>query len=234
MPTARAESRVTEAGSPGMPGVVRVLLPLPTDRMALRWSMLLVGLVLFGVSSGLILQADLGVDPWDVLHQGLARTFGGQVGTWAILASLVVLLLWLPLRSRFGVGTLLNAVLVGLCINATVWAVPRADSLAVRIVVLVVGILLNAFATGLYIGAGFGPGPRDGLTTAIAARGLSIRLVRTAIEVSVLVVGWLLGGSVGVGTVLYAASIGPMTHITIPRLTPRGRGIAGGAAPVPD
>ncbi|WP_433202551.1 YczE/YyaS/YitT family protein [Dactylosporangium sp. CS-047395] len=200
---------------------MRLLLPLPKDRPARRWSMLLGGLALYGLSSGLIIQAGLGVDPWDVLHQGLARTLGGQVGTWAILASVAVLLLWLPLRARYGVGTLANAVLIGLGINATMWLVPAPHNLALKALMLVVAILLNAFATGLYIGAGFGPGPRDGLTTAIAARGHSIRLVRTVIEVTVLAVGWLLGGSVGIGTVLYAISIGPLTHITIPRLRPR-------------
>jgi uncharacterized membrane protein YczE len=198
------------------------MLPIPADRLALRWTSLLVGLVLFGFSDGLILQAALGLDPWDVLHQGLARTFGGQVGTWTILASIVVLLLWLPLRSRYGVGTLLNAVLVGLCINLTVWLVPVMHVLAAKIALLVGGVLLNGVATGLYIGGGFGPGPRDGLTTSIAARGYPIRVVRTAIEVTVLVVGWLLGGSVGLGTVVYAAAIGPITHVTIPRLAVSG------------
>jgi uncharacterized membrane protein YczE len=156
----------------------------------MRSAMLLTGLVAYGVSSGLILQAHLGLDPWDVLHQGLARTFGGQVGTWAIIASALVLVLWLPLRARPGLGT------------------------------LVAGVVLNGLATGLYIGAGFGPGPRDGLTTAIAARGHQIRVVRTLIEVTVLAAGWLLGGSVGAGTVLYAALIGPLTHRTIPLFTP--------------
>ena len=202
---------------------MRLLLPLPVDRLSLRWTMLLSGLVLYGFSSGLILQAGLGVDPWDVLHQGLARTFGGQVGTWAILASVVVLLLWLPLRARPGVGTLVNAVLVGLCINLTVALVPTAHGIVPQIAVLVTGVLVNAFATGLYIGAGFGPGPRDGLTTAVAARGHSIRWVRTAIEVTVLIAGWLLGGSVGAGTVLYAVAIGPLTHVAIPLLRPAER-----------
>lgn len=202
---------------------VRLLLPPPADRLHQRWTMLLTGLALYGLSSGLILQAGLGLDPWDVLHQGLARTFGGQVGTWAILASAAVLLLWLPLRARFGLGTLLNAVLVGLGINLTAWLVPAAHQLGLQAALLVTGVALNAFATGLYIGAGFGPGPRDGLTTAVAARGHSIRLVRTAIEATVLVAGWLLGGSVGVGTVLYAAAIGPLTHLSIPLLTPAAR-----------
>jgi uncharacterized membrane protein YczE len=202
---------------------VRPLLPLPEDRLPLRSVMLVGGLVLYGASCGLILQADLGVDPWDVLHQGLARALGGQVGTWTIAVSLVVLLLWLPLRGRFGVGTLANALVVGLCIDATLSLVPTQHDLVVRAVVLVTAVLLNGVATGLYIGAGFGPGPRDGLTTAIAARGHQIRVVRTAVEVTVLAVGWLLGGSVGVGTVLYAASIGPLTHLTIPLFTPTER-----------
>lgn len=213
---------------------MRLLLPLPADRRTQRWSMLLTGLVLYGVSSGLILQAGLGVDPWDVLHQGLARTFGGQVGTWAILASVGVLLLWLPLRSRFGVGTLCNALIVGLCLNLTLWLVPSLHRLALQAVVLVTGVALNAFATGLYIGAGFGPGPRDGLTTAIAARGHSIRVVRTGIEAAVLVAGWLLGGSVGAGTVLYALAIGPLTHVTIPMFALRPRSAAEAADPAGD
>lgn len=208
---------------------MRFLLPLPADRMTMRWAVLLTGLVLYGFSSGLILQAGLGVDPWDVLHQGLARHFGGQVGSWAILASVIVLLLWIPLRARPGVGTLLNTVLVGLCINLTVALVPAPHTPVLQVLVLVAGVLVNAFATGLYIGAGFGPGPRDGLTTAIAARGHSIRLVRSAIELTVLAAGWLLGGSVGVGTVLYAASIGPLTHLTIPLLRPADRAVATGA-----
>lgn len=209
---------------------MRLLLPLPTDRLALRWTMLLAGLALYGFSTGLILQAGLGVDPWDVLHQGLARMVGGQVGTWVILVSGVVLLLWIPLRARFGVGTLLNAVLVGLSIDVTLWSIPLQHRLGVQITLLVIGVALNGFATGLYIGAGFGPGPRDGLTTSIAARGHPIRAVRTGIELCVLLVGWLLGGSVGVGTVLYAATIGPLMHVTVALLQPAGRS----RTPTPD
>ena len=200
---------------------MRLLLPLPAERLALRSAMLLTGLVAYGVSSGLILQASLGVDPWDVLHQGLARTFGGQVGTWAIIASVFVLILWIPLRARPGLGTLANSVIVGLVINATVELVPAQRHLPWQAGLLAAGIVLNGLATGLYIGAGFGPGPRDGLTTAIAARGHQIRVIRTLIEVTVLAAGWLLGGSVGAGTVLYAALIGPITHRTIPLFTPK-------------
>lgn len=210
---------------------MRLLLPRPPDRLLMRSAMLLTGLVGFGISSGLILQANLGVDPWDVFHQGLARTFGGQVGTWAIIASVFVLLLWIPLRARPGLGTLANSVIVGLVINATVWLVPAQHHLPWQASLLAAGIVLNGLATGLYIGAGFGPGPRDGLTTAIAARGHQIRVVRTLIEVTVLAAGWLLGGSVGAGTVLYAALIGPITHRTIPLFTPKTEGTERVAAP---
>lgn len=181
-------------------------------------ALLAVGLVAFGVSNAMLLLAGLGVGPWDVLHQGLSRSFGLGVGTWSILVSFVLLLLWIPLRQRPGVGTLANAVVVGLVIDLVLGAVAPPHGLVVQYGLLIGGVLLNAVATGAYIGAGLGPGPRDGLTTGLAARGHSIRVVRTSIEVLVLGLGWLLGGSVGVGTVLYALAIGPLTHLTIPRL----------------
>ena len=166
----------------------------------------------------MLLLAGLGVDPWDVLHQGLSRTLGLGVGTWAILVSGAVLTLWIPLRQRPGVGTIANAIMVGAVIDLVLGAVSPPHGLAVRVVVLVAGVLLNGFATGLYIGAGLGPGPRDGLMTGFAGRGHPIRVVRTAIELTVLALGWLLGGTVGVGTVLYALSIGPLAHVLIPVL----------------
>jgi uncharacterized membrane protein YczE len=177
---------------------------------------LLAGLALYGFSDGLILLAHLGVDPWDVLHQGLARRLGLQVGTWSIIVGAVVLLGWIPLRQRPGIGTLCNVVLVGGGIDLVLGTIPAPHGLVVRTLILVAGIILNGVATGLYIGAGLGPGPRDGLMTGIAARGHSIRVVRTGIEVVVLVSGWLLGGNVGAGTVLYAAAIGPLAHVFIP------------------
>jgi uncharacterized membrane protein YczE len=176
------------------------------------------GLTLYGVSDAMLVLAGLGLDPWDVLHQGLSRTVGLQVGTWAILVGALVLLAWIPLRQRPGLGTVCNVIAIGSVIDITLAVVPAPHTLAIRAAVLVGGVLLNGVATGAYIGAGLGPGPRDGLTTGIAARGHSLRLVRTGVEVSVLVVGWLLGGTVGVGTVLYALAIGPITHITIPAL----------------
>jgi uncharacterized membrane protein YczE len=187
--------------------------------MPRRLIQLFTGLVLYGVSDSMLLLAGLGVDPWDVLHQGLARRTGVPTGTWAIIAGAAVLLLWIPLRQRPGLGTLCNVVLIGAVIDGVLATVTPPHSLAVRAAVMVSGVALNGVATGLYIGAGLGPGPRDGLMTGYAARGHSLRLVRTCIEVTVLLVGWLLGGTVGVGTLLYAACIGPLAHVFVPLFT---------------
>jgi uncharacterized membrane protein YczE len=181
-----------------------------------RLIQLFAGLALYGISDAMILLARLGVDPWDVLHQGLARLTGMQTGTWSIVVGAGVLLLWWPLRQRPGIGTLCNVVVIGSVIDVVLTLVPAPSELAVRAAVLAAGIVLNGVATGLYIGAGLGPGPRDGLMTGIAARGHSIRVVRTGIEAIVLVTGWLLGGNTGAGTVLYAVSIGPLAHVFIP------------------
>ncbi|HYQ11179.1 MAG TPA: hypothetical protein VEP92_08435 [Gaiellaceae bacterium] len=184
--------------------------------MRVRLVQLYAGLILYGISSSLLVLADLGLDPWDVFHQGLSRTFGLAIGTWAILVGVVVLLLWIPLHQKPGIGTVSNVVLVGLTMNVVLGHVHPPHALAVRIPMLVVGVFLNGVATGAYIGAGFGPGPRDGLMTGLAGRGHSIRVVRTGIEVTVLATGWALGGTVGVGTVLYAVSIGPLAHLFVP------------------
>ena len=183
-----------------------------------RLVQLYVGLVLYGVSASMLLLAGLGVDPWDVLHQGLSRRLGLGVGTWAIIASVFVLLLWIPLRQRPGFGTINNLIVVGLTIDVILATVPPVHGLAARVIVMCGGVLLNGIATGAYIGAGLGPGPRDGLMTGMAARGHSIRVVRTCIELTVLLSGWLLGGTVGVGTVVYALGIGPIAHVSIPLL----------------
>jgi uncharacterized membrane protein YczE len=183
-----------------------------------RLVQLYAGLVLYGVSASMLLLAGLGVDPWDVFHQGLSRRFGLGVGTWAIIVGLLVLLLWIPLRQRPGFGTLNNVLLVGLVIDVVLDTVPPVHGLLARVVVMCAGVILNGIATGAYIGAGLGPGPRDGLMTGLAARGHSIRVVRTSIELIVLVTGWLLGGTVGLGTVVYALGIGPIAHVAIPRL----------------
>jgi uncharacterized membrane protein YczE len=185
---------------------------------ARRLTQLFAGLVLYGFSDALMLLAGLGVDPWDVFHQGLSRHFGLGVGTWAIIVGAVVLALWIPLRQRPGFGTLSNVLVVGSVIDLCLATMPAPHCLALRVVVLLAGVFLNGVATGAYIGAGLGPGPRDGLMTGLAARGHSIRVVRTLLEVTVLASGWALGGTVGVGTVVYALSIGPLAHIFIPML----------------
>ena len=190
--------------------------------MSLRLAQLYGGLLLYGVSSSLLVLGGLGLDPWDVFHQGLSKTFGLAIGTWAIIVGVAVLLLWIPLRQRPGLGTLSNVLLVGGTMDVVLGHTHQPHAMAARVACLVCGVFLNGVATGAYIGAGLGPGPRDGLMTGLAARGHSIRLVRTGLELTVLATGWLLGGTVGVGTVLYALSIGPLAHVFIP-LFARGR-----------
>ncbi|HEX6497564.1 MAG TPA: hypothetical protein VF054_00865 [Micromonosporaceae bacterium] len=193
------------------------------ERPVRRLLQLLVGLAAYGVGAALMLRANLGLDPWDVFHQGLAKLLGVGIGWIVIAVGAIVLLAWIPLRQRPGIGTVANAVLIGLTMQATLAVLPAPDALGFRITFLVVGVVLTGLATGLYIGAGLGPGPRDGLMTGLVARrpGRSIRLVRTLIEVTVLAAGWLLGGTVGLGTLLYAVTIGPLAHVFIPMLTIR-------------
>jgi uncharacterized membrane protein YczE len=190
-----------------------------------RLTQLYAGLLLYGISDSMLLLAGLGVDPWDVFHQGLSRRLGLGVGTWAVIVGALVLLLWIPLRQRPGFGTLSNVIVVGAVIDAMLAIVPPVHGLVLRLVVMFGGVVLNGIATGAYIGAGLGPGPRDGLMTGMAARGHSIRVVRTCIEVTVLITGWLLGGTVGIGTVVYALGIGPIAHVSIPLLRIRVSGV---------
>lgn len=192
---------------------------LGRKRIVLRLSNLFAGLVLFGVSISLMLSAELGVDPWDVFHQGVARQTGIPFGRVVILASVLVLVLWIPLRQRPGFGTVANAVVVGLAADAALAVLPDLHTFAPRMAFLAGGILLNGLATGLYIGARLGPGPRDGLMTGLAARGLSLGPARTAIEVGMLAIGWGLGSQVGIGTLIYAVSIGPLAQFFIPAFT---------------
>jgi len=199
------------------------LAPLPPDRTARRAAQLLAGLALYGATAAMLVLAGLGLDPWDVLHQGLSRTFGLGIGTWAILVSCVVLVAWWPLRQRPGVGTVANATLVGSVMDLILSLAHPPHAVWARIALLVGGVAGNGIATGLYVGAGLGPGPRDGLSIAVARRGHSLRVVRTCVEATVLVTGILLGGTAGVGTVLYALAIGPITHVTIPALAIGGR-----------
>jgi uncharacterized membrane protein YczE len=199
-----------------------------TPRLARRLLQLYAGLVLYGLSSALILLSTLGNDPWDVLHQGLARQTGIGTGTWVCIAGALVLLLWIPLRQRPGFGTVSNVVVVGLVIDVVLVLCEPAHGTATRAALLTGGVVLNGVATGLYIGARLGPGPRDGLMTGLAARGLSLRAVRTGIELTVLALGAALGGTVGIGTVVYALAIGPLAHVFVPAFTialPAGRDV---------
>ncbi|MDM4719950.1 hypothetical protein QTQ03_10295 [Micromonospora sp. WMMA1363] len=186
-----------------------------------RLTQLYVGLALYGASMALMIRSGLGLDPWDVFHQGLSDRTGLSFGAVTIAVGALVLLLWIPLRQRPGIGTVSNIVVIGLAVDATLRALPANLPFAARATLLAAGIVANGAATGLYIGARLGPGPRDGLMTGFVARrpGRSIRLVRTAIEITVLTLGWLLGGTVGVGTVAYALTIGPLTQLFLTRTT---------------
>jgi uncharacterized membrane protein YczE len=189
-------------------------------RIPRRLAQLYAGLVLYGVSMALLVRSGLGVIPWDVLHQGVSRQLGWSMGTVTIVVGAVVLLVWLPLRQRPGLGTVSNVVVVGLALDATLALVAAPSALLLRVLLVVGGILLNGVATAAYIGVHLGPGPRDGLMTGLVARtGWSVRLVRTGIELVVVAVGWLLGGTLGVATVLYAVGIGPLAHLLLPPLS---------------
>ncbi|MFV1963277.1 MAG: YitT family protein [Acidimicrobiia bacterium] len=196
-----------------------MFIPIGGNNLAKRVFRLIVGLVLFGAGTGLMLQSGLGVAPWDVLHQGLAVRFGLTIGIWAIIVSFIVLLFWIPLKERYGIGTILNALIIGAMIDLTAAVVPAAENTVVAMLMLGTGILSIGFASGLYIGANLGPGPRDGLMTGISRRGPSIRLVRSIIEIVVLTTGWLLGGTFGIGTIAFALLIGPLVQFSLARLT---------------
>ena len=195
------------------------VVTVPTWReLRRRLPQLLVGIPVLGVGIALTLQARLGVSPYDVLHQGIAAKTGLSVGTVVILVGLVILLFWIPLRQRPGLGTVVNTLTVGLVIDLVLHVVPEPDLLAARIPLLVVGILVTGLGMGLYIGAGLGPGPRDGLMTGLAAKGYPLWAVRTVLELAALAAGWFLGGNVGVGTIAFAFGIGPLGHFFLSHL----------------
>ena len=191
-----------------------------------RLTQLFLGLATAGAGLALGLRSRLGLGPWDVLHQGLAERLDLPIGTMVIAVGAVVLLAWIPLRQRPGLGTLCNVLTVGLVLDLTLAVVPEIQGLALRGLAVVAGVAAVGLGSGLYLGAGLGPGPRDGIMTGLAARGPSIRLVRTAIELSALAAGWLLGGTVGIGTVLFALAIGPLVQLFLARfsLPPRPGG----------
>ncbi len=198
--------------------------PGNTDRrLVRRVHQLFAGLVLYGISMALMVESGLGLNPWDVFHQGLSESTGLTFGWVVILVGIPILLLWIPLRQKPGFGTIANLVVIGFVVDGALAVLRPGESIAMRITLLVTGILLNGVATGLYIGSNLGTGPRDGLMTGLVSRfpRLSIRLVRTGIELLILGIGFLLGGTVGLGTIAYALAIGPLAHVFIPLFTVR-------------
>lgn len=188
--------------------------------MTRRLVQLFLGLFLYGFSLALMVEAGLGLDPWDVLHQGIAERVEISLGMVVNIVGALVLLFWIPLRQRPGIGTISNIIVIGIAADLSLWWLPEVESLPLRIAMMVTAIVLNGVAGGAYIGAGLGPGPRDGLMTGLVRRtGCSVRLVRTSIEGVVLACGWLLGGTVGIGTLLYAVAIGPFVHVMLPLFT---------------
>jgi uncharacterized membrane protein YczE len=206
------------SATPGEDARYAQVLSFPNAReLRRRLPPLVVGLFVLGFAISVSVRAQLGVSPWDVFHQGIAETTGLSFGLVVVLVGLVVLLTWIPLRQRLGVGTVLNALSVGFIANLGLYLIPEQHGLAVRIPMLLAAVVMFGIGGGLYIGSGLGPGPRDGLMTAIAGRGHSIWVVRTVLECSALVAGYVLGGHVGVGTLLLAFTIGPVTHAGLRR-----------------
>lgn len=195
-----------------------MFLPLPPDRRPERFARCVLGLALFGLGISMFLAAELGLAPWDILHQGLSERTGIPIGLIIELTGVLILLAWIPLRVRMGWGTLLNAIEIGLVVLLVVDHLPRTDLLVLRVPYMLGGLLAVAIGSALYIGAGLGPGPRDGLMLGVAARGWSVRVARTSIEASVLVGGLLLGGTIGIGTVAFTFGIGPLVQWFLPRL----------------
>jgi uncharacterized membrane protein YczE len=199
---------------------MRVLSLPPARELGPRLARLFFGLSLFGLGLALMVIADLGLSPWDVLHQGVSRRTGIPIGTVVIITGFAVLLLWIPLHERIGVGTIANAVVIGLVLDGALLVFPETlENLVLRWVGLLAGVVIVAVGSGFYIGAGLGPGPRDGLMTGLARRGISIAWARAGIEITALVVGWILGGTVGVGTVIFAFGMGPLVQFFLRRLS---------------
>jgi len=191
---------------------------IPTDRPVERITRCVIGLAIFGAGIALLLDARLGAAPWDVFHTGISELTGLPVGQVTIITGGALLVSWIPLGETMGLGTILNAIEIGLVVDLVLPLLPEPELIAARTAMMLVGVVLIAIGSGLYIGAGLGPGPRDGLMTGFAKRGISIRFARTAIELTVLVVGIGLGGAVGVGTAVFALGIGPLVQVVLPRL----------------
>ncbi|MFA9429524.1 YitT family protein [Egicoccus sp. AB-alg2] len=198
-----------------------MLVPHSRAELRRRMPRLMAGLVLCGLGIAVMVAADLGLGPWDVLHQGLSNRSGIPIGTVGILVGVLVLGGWLPLRERPGLGTVLNVLVIGVVIDVTLLFLDTPSQAWLRWVLMAAGPVLFGVGSGFYIGAGLGAGPRDGIMTGLARRGLPVGGVRAALELSVLAGGWLLGGTVGVGTVVFALAIGPIVHVALPRLSVR-------------
>ena len=197
-----------------------LLLLLPIDQTLRRLPRVILGVWLFGVGIAAMVHANLGGPPWDVFHQGVAAKLGLSIGTVIIATGGVLVLAFVPLGERLGLGTLLNVVLVGVSADVTLAWLPAGPAMWARVLLCATGPVIVAVASGLYLSGGLGPGPRDGLMTGIGRRGFTIWKVRTAIEVGALVIGVLLGGTIGVGTAWFALSIGPLVQFFLQRLTP--------------
>ncbi|NND74664.1 MAG: hypothetical protein HKN44_06615 [Ilumatobacter sp.] len=197
---------------------------IPPDRPVERLVRCVFGLVLFGIGISMLIDSDLGAAPWDVFHTGVSDLTGISVGNIVIITGIALLLLWIPLRERPGLGTLLNAVVIGIVVDISLPLIPDTDRLAPRLLLVVGGVVITALGSGYYIGAGLGPGPRDGLMTGLSKRhissySISIRAARTSVEIIVLAVGIALGGAIGIGTAVFAIGIGPLVQVFLPRLT---------------
>ena len=188
------------------------------DRLGRRLIRCLVGLALFGVGISLQMNANIGAPPWDVFHQGVAKQSEISIGKIIVITGFALLLLWIPLKQKPGLGTILNALEIGLVADVALEIIPEPNNLFIRVVMVIVGIVAVAIGTGLYIGSALGPGPRDGLMTGLAKRGIPIRIGRTVIEITVLVIGMTLGGQVGIATFAFAFGVGPLVHVFLPRL----------------
>ncbi len=188
------------------------------DRPVQRLARCVLGLAIFGSGIGLLVRVHLGLAPWDVFHQGLSEHINLPIGQTIVITSFFVLLLWIPLSQPMGVGTLLNAVEIGVSVDVFIRLTPEPHGLVVRSVLMLLGILITAVGSGFYIGAGLGPGPRDGLMLGLGLKGYKISRARTFIEVTALILGWMLGGQVGVGTILFAVLIGPLVALFLPLL----------------
>ncbi len=191
---------------------------MPFQDVVRRLPRLMFGLTLFGIGGAMQIRAAVGLSPWEVLHQGISLNTPITIGVAGILVSFLVLFFWIPLRQRIGIGTVVNSIWIGLIIDVVLFLLPDVGPLWIRWPLFLAGIVIVAIGSGFYIGVRLGPGPRDGLMTGIAARGISLRLARTLVEGSALLIGWLLGGNVGLGTIVFAVTIGPLVQILLPRL----------------